>query len=293
MFKICLRIAQSLAFVAVFLTQLTVSASLPHLGLVGCIKNSLPLIALSIPRLQQKINTDKTPKTMHVWNGLKKTSSSINPSFVMPTYPETDTRLLHPASSDFCIHSDVEIKKTTALGDAKNFFKRYGHYDMPYTLEYLQFQAISEYAKPTISTCGELSLLDYDALKDDRLIHSIPYAYGVYDAPVDKSVRVRKQKILMRNEEPVGWVQYSYDKKPNGTYENGYVDYIGVKENQRANGYGAYLMTYALQEMEIVGVRCVGLYADNELAAKFHKKMGFKEDKPGSPEMQKTIEPVI
>lgn len=190
----------------------------------------------------------------------------------------------------------INITHNMHLVQAKKLFKKSGHSS---ELECLQQQAINEYAKAKAIDCRQLSIVDYHGVKSKDLLGKIPYALSAEEfvqlltPDEDGGTYVHKQKFLIDNGIPVGWIDYCYYQKPDGIYDNGHIHFVGVAKKHRGKHYGTYLMGYALQEMLIVGVQIVGLHAANAAAAQFHKKIGFEVVSPSSLAMQRKIPGLI
>lgn len=186
----------------------------------------------------------------------------------------------------------TDITKNMYLIQAKKLFKKSGY---SADFERLQQQAINEYAKVKIPQYRQLAIVDYGNISNKNELRKIPYIGCAQASPhvltydEDGIVYIHKQKFLTDNNIPVGWIDYLYCKNTDGSYNRGYINFVGVTEECRGKHYGAYLMTYALHEMQIVGVPMTGLQAANEIAACFHKKIGFELIHPGSLVMQREI----
>lgn len=260
------------------------SSSQGHL--TDCFKNSYLFEYLRETSKKKHVASDRLvslPQTFNSFTLLKNTLSNKD------TYPISP---MH--SCAFQVYPYSHVRAKLYLLQAKELFNK-PDADIE-KVEKLQLLSVNETVKSKLSTHSELSLIDYNDIADKE-VTTIPYIQHAIGA-LPQSLRsyghgtVIRQKFLVNRGVPIGWIQYSYRKNRDNHYDAGSIDYIGVKEEQRRKGFGALLMTYALHEMEVVGVSHVSLRLDehNKDAHIFHKKMGFSKVRPGlDSEMHKKL----
>lgn len=195
-------------------------------------------------------------------------ATKIKSSYTQGLYPVTD--FVH----NFFQAQKSNAKRTAYLVDAKNIYKEYNGNNMGSTIEQLKLCALNEYAKCKTPAYQELSLVDLDKVTDKQALNNIPYCDSTIEnlspSLEDGAGGSHRQKFLLHKGVPVGWIVYNYEKD-----KDGYIDSVGVVTTQRKSGYGSYLMTYALYEMEIAGVRKVKLRPADDSAIAFHETLGF------------------
>lgn len=166
--------------------------------------------------------------------------------------------------------------RSNYLADASGIYKAYGeNTKYSHAIEQLKLRALNEYAKSKTPDYQELSVVDLDLVADIQALDNIPFcSSAIQDFPPSKSKRVfYKKKFLLHKGLPVGWIRYEYDKRE----AHGHIDYVGVARTQRKSGYGSYLMTYALYDMQIAGARKVDLFSSSNAATAFHNTLGFHQ----------------
>ena len=86
--------------------------------------------------------------------------------------------------------------------------------------------------------------------------------------------------LLRKNDNPIGFINFSTKEKNNSTDKLGSIDLIGIDKNNQKKGYGLILIKYALNKLKELNVSEVSLIVnkENENAQKLYEKTGFFAD---------------
>lgn len=295
MFKIYLKIIKISLLGTMFAIKVSLPAPVLQWKWSDCLNRSLPFARLRDTLHKGAIAVDivvSRPETKNLFNRITTNFKNIS-RFASKNYDWFRSNFLYGYMRNNCF----KIGDNDYISEAQHVFTTLDEYDLNVTRACL-FQAAHESLQSKIPNIKELLLVNRNGVTNNKLLDDIPYCgrnvSGSYHySNRDGSQRIIKKKFLIHNNSPVGWIYYSYRKTPYGTYDSGYIDYVGVAEKYRGRNYGAYLMNYALHEMKMIGVSSVELFAANDKAAKFHEKMGFEAIRRDSSSMQRKISQTV
>lgn len=134
-----------------------------------------------------------------------------------------------------------------------------------------------------------MQIKPYNESRDKSFVMSLINEYpnflsyefaGKPQGTTEKYLKDHYTYVLLKNNIPIGFVNFAIKDKNNSKNKIGSIDLLGIDKNYQKKGYGLLLIEFVIKKMKELNVSDVSLIVNKEnvKAQRLYEKMGFIPD---------------